>query len=439
MSKLVSVIGPIGTRSGYGSHARDIVISLLDLGYEVKSLPIRWGVTPQNALDKNNERDKRIIDTIVDSNRLDRQPDIHFHISVPIEFQQVGKFNVGITAGVEWTVPNPDWVHAMNTMDLNIVPSEFVKSVFTQNVFDRTDDAGRQIGKLQCEKPVEVLFEGFDENIYKKTEEFSKSLVDEMSYIKEDKCFLYVGHWLPGPYGEDRKDTAALIKLFIETWSNKKDAPALVLKTSTGTFSPPDKYALMQKIKDIRTNHSNGVPIEKQPNIYLLHGELSDIQMNELYNHPKIKSMISLTKGEGFGRPLLEFTTTGKPMIVSNFSGHVDFLDPDLSLLLGGELQDVHNDAIPEKYRFKGSQWFKVDYAQAKFAMVQVHTKYEKYLTKAYAQKQVSSQYTLDAMTKKLGEILKPYEEKMSEHVGINLPKLKKVNDKVKLPKLKKV
>ena len=60
-------------------------------------------------------------------------------------------------------------------------------------------------------------------------------------------------------------------------------------------------------------------------------------------------------------------------------------------------------------------------------------------MTKAYAQKQVSSQYTLDAMTKKLGEILKPYEEKMSEHVGINLPKLKKVNDKVKLPKLKKV
>ena len=34
MSKLVTVIGPVGTRSGYGSHARDIVISLLDLGYE---------------------------------------------------------------------------------------------------------------------------------------------------------------------------------------------------------------------------------------------------------------------------------------------------------------------------------------------------------------------------------------------------------------------
>jgi len=65
MSKLVSVIGPVGTRSGYGSHARDIVISLLDLGYDVKTLPIRWGITPQNALDKNKLIKFRIANNIV--------------------------------------------------------------------------------------------------------------------------------------------------------------------------------------------------------------------------------------------------------------------------------------------------------------------------------------------------------------------------------------
>ena len=438
MSKLVSVIGPVGTRSGYGSHARDIVISLLDLGYDVKTLPIRWGITPQNALDVNNERDKRIIDTIVDGGRLERQPDIHFHISVPIEFQQVGKINVGVTAGVEWTVPNPDWIEAMNRMDLNIVPSEFVKNVMKENVFDKTDKEGKKVGSLSNVKPIEVLFEGFDEDIYKKTDMFSENLVEEMSSIKEDFCFLYAGHWLPGPFGEDRKDTASLIKLFIETWSNTENAPALVLKTSAGTFSPPDRYELMKKIEEIRHQHSN-VPKEQQPKIYLLHGELSDIQMNELYNHPKIKAMISLTKGEGFGRPLLEFTTTGKPLITTNFSGHVDFLDKDLSILLGGQLQEVHKDAIPEQYRFKGAMWFKADYEQAKFAMKQVHSKYEKYLTNGYAQKQVSGEFTLKAMTKKLGEILKPYEEQISEHVGINLPKLKKVDNKITLPKLKKV
>ena len=361
MSKLVSVIGPVGTRSGYGSHARDIVISLLDLGYDVKTLPIRWGITPQNALDKNNERDKRIIDTIVLDGNLERQPDIHFHVSVPVEFQRVGKFNVGITAGVEWTVPNPEWIEAMNTMDLNIVPSEFVKNVMKENIFDRKDNQGNAVGKLTNDKPIEVLFEGYDETIYKKTDEFSKSLVDEMSAIKEDFCFLYAGHWLPGPFGEDRKDTASLVKLFIETWSNVDNAPALVLKTSAGTFSPPDKYDLMKRIENIRNTQTN-VPREHQPRIYLLHGELSDIEMNELYHHPKIKAMVSLTKGEGFGRPLLEFSTTGKPVIATNFSGHVDFLDKDVSILLGGELQEVHKDAIPEQYRFQGAMWFKADY-----------------------------------------------------------------------------
>ena len=107
--------------------------------------------------------------------------------------------------------------------------------------------------------------------------------------------------------------------------------------------------------------------------------------------------------------------------------------------MLGGALQDVHKDSIPEQYRFKGAQWFKADYDQAKFAMQQVHKNYDKYSTKSYAQKQMSTQFTLDNMTKKLGEILKPYEENMTEHVAVNLPKLKKVDNKINLPKLKKV
>ena len=435
MSKLVSVIGPAGTRSGYGSHTRDIIISLLDLGYNVKTLPVRWGNTPQNALNSEDERDKRIIETLVLDGKLDRQPDIHFHISIPVEFQQIGKLNVGVTAGVEWTVPNPEWLDAMNRMDLNIVPSEFVKHVLGQSSFDKNDNQGNKIGQIKCVKPIEVLFEGYDTNIYKKTDMFSKDLALELGNVKEDFAFLFTGHWLPGPFGHDRKDVASLIKCFIETFKDSKDSPALVLKTSQGTNSPIDKYNILNKIEEIK----NSCSFKTAPSIYLLHGELTDEQMNELYNHPKIKSMISFTKGEGFGRPLLEFSTTGKPIITTAFSGHTDFLDKDLSIMLGGELHDVHNDSIPKEYRFQGAQWFRADYNQAKFAMEEVVKNYEKYATKSYAQKQVSSQFTLDNMTKKLGEILKPYEENITEHVGINLPKLKKVDNKVKLPKLKKV
>ncbi len=435
MSKLVSVIGPVGTRSGYGSHARDIVISLLDLGYEVKTLPIRWGNTPQNALDENDERDKRIIETLSIDGRIEKQPDIHFHVSVPTEFQAIGKVNIGVTAGVEWTLPNPQWVDAMNRMDLNIVPSEFVKTVMGSSTFDKADDKGNKVGQIKCNKPIEVLFEGYDESIYKKTDEYSESLVNELSSIKEDFAYLFTGHWLPGPFGHDRKDVASLIKTFIETFKNSDNTPALVLKTSRGTFSPIDKYDLMKDIEEVKAQCN----FKTAPSIYLLHGELSDIQMNELYNHPKIKSMVSFTKGEGFGRPLLEFSTTGKPIIAPNFSGHVDFLDKEMSAMLPGALTEIHEAAIPKDYRFKGSQWFQVDFAAGSHFLKDIFTNYDKWLTKSYAQKISNEQFTLNKMTEKLGKIIKPYIENIPEHVAVNLPKLKKKEDSLKLPKLKKV
>ena len=422
MSKLVTVIGPVGTRSGYGSHARDIVISLLDLGYDVKTLPIRWGNTPQNALDTSNDRDNRIIETLAVDGKIDRQPDMHFHVSVPIEFQQVGKVNIGITAGVEWTIPNPQWVDAMNFVDYNLVPSHFVKDVFTGCQFDFKDPQTQQPKQVKLQKPIDVLFEGYDENIYKKTNEFSESLVNEMNQIDNEFFFIYVGHWLPGPLGHDRKDTGMMIKAFLETFKNIDNPPALVLKTSQVDFSPVDKYEVIKKIEQIKSQ----VGATKLPKVYLLHGELSDIQMNELYNHPKIKAMISFTKGEGFGRPLLEFSTTGKPVLAPAFSGHVDFLNKDMSTLLAGGLVPVHEKSIQESYRHADAKWFTVDYNQGAFAMKEIYSKYDKFLPKSYLQKQFSENFTLNKMTEKLGELLQPIESNITTQVPVTLPKLKK-------------
>jgi hypothetical protein len=161
--------------------------------------------------------------------------------------------------------------------------------------------------------------------------------------------------------------------------------------------------------------------------------------MNELYNHPKIKAMVSFTKGEGFGRPLLEFSTTGKPIIAPNFSGHVDFLDKEMSAMLPGALTEVHEASIPKDYRFKGAQWFQVDFSAGSHFLKDIFTNYDKWLTKSYAQKISNEQFTLNKMTEKLGELIKPYTENIPEHVAVNLPKLQKKDDSLKLPKLKKV
>jgi glycosyltransferase involved in cell wall biosynthesis len=445
MKPLVLVTAPVGTRSGYGSHSRDICRSLIAMDkFDVKIWPVRWGGTPQDALDEKDPNDVSIIKRLLDNPNLDRQPDIHFHIVVPNEFQPVAKYNIGITAGLETTVCPPVWIEGLNRMNLNIVPANFIKESLSTAVFDKHDENTKQkVGELRCTTPVEVLFEGADTEIYKPTKEFSKDLVDELKGIKEDFCFLFVGHWLQGGLGNDRKDLGMLIKTFLETFKNQKKQPALLLKTSGATPCILDREDILAKLNEVK-NTVNG----KLPNIYMLHGDLSDDEMNGLYNHPKVKAHVSFTHGEGFGRPLLEASLSEKPVIASNWSGHVDFLNDKDSLLLPGSLNDVKKESFPKNMHVNGAQWFTVNYNYASKMLQDVFDNYSKYTIKA---KRLAiknqTKFSLDAMTKKFEEILDKYLPKFEEQpqqVKLNLPKLKKVSSvrdapKIELPKLKKV
>jgi len=443
MKPLVLVTAPVGTRSGYGSHSRDICRSLIAMDkFDVKIWPVRWGSTPQNALSEDNPNDVLIIERMLDDPNMDRQPDIHFHIVVPNEFQPVGKYNVGITAGLETTACPPEWIEGLNRMNLNIVPAKFIKETLNRMVFDKHNNQKEKIGELRCNTPIEVLFEGADIELYKPTKEFSKDLVDELKGIKEDFCFLFVGHWLQGGLGNDRKDTGMLVKTFLETFKNQKKQPALILKTSGATPCILDREEIMNKLTEIKNTVSG-----KLPNIYVLHGDLRDEEMNGLYNYPKVKAHVSFTHGEGFGRPLLEASLSEKPVIAPNWSGHVDFLDSD-AILLPGSLNEVKKESFPKSMRVKGAQWFTVNYNYASKTLKDVFDNYSKYIVKA---KKLSiknqTRFSLDSMTKSFEKILEQYLPKFEEQpkqVNLKLPKLKKVDSvrempKIKLPKLKKI
>ena len=142
-------------------------------------------------------------------------------------------------------------------------------------------------------------------------------VMDMLNTIEEDFNFLYVGHWLKGVLGQDRKDTGMLVKVFLETFKNKPNPPALIMKTSGATFSILDREECLEKLKKIKSEFPSDW---KLPNVYLLHGNLNKEEMNYLYNHPKVKCMVSLNHGEGFGRPLLEATMTGLPVIAPAYS-----------------------------------------------------------------------------------------------------------------------
>lgn len=439
---VVLVTAPVATRSGYGAHSRDIIRSLINIDkYDVKIWPVKWGSTPMNALNDQDPNDKPIIERLLSNPTLPNKPDVHIHIVVPNEFSPIGKYNIGITAGLECTACPPSWLEGMNRMDLNIVPSTFVKTTMENVSFDIQDENTKELkGQLKNTKPIEVLFEGADTNIYKKTKEFSKTFLDEMKNVEESFNFLYVGHWLQGKIGEDRKDTAMLVKVFLETFKNKKKKPGLILKTSGASFSVLDREDILKKINKIKQSVSGDLP-----NIYLLHGDFYDDEINELYNHPKVKAHVNITHGEGFGRPLLESSLSGKPIITSAWSGHMDFLNSNNSILISGNLVDVPKSSFPENMYVKGAQWFTVNYELTSKSMLDVFTNYKKYTLGANKLAKVnSSLYSLKKMEKDFEKILDNHLPEFSEEVKLQLPKLKKVNKKseppkVKLPKLKRV
>jgi len=415
---------PIDTYSGYGARARDFVKALYQLKkdeYDIKIMPQRWGSTPWGYI-KDHLEEWGFLYELFLNGQMQKQPDIWIQVTVPNEFQSVGKYNLGVTAGIETTLCHATWIEGVNRMNLTLVSSEHAKTVFQQSMFEQKDNTGKTVNQIKLEKPVEVLFEGANLNKYFHIPDEDldgTDLVQALDEIKEEFCYLFVGHWLQGDIGQDRKNVGLLIKVFLETFRNKKQKPALILKMSGAGSSIMDREEMLRKIDAIRSQVTGDLP-----NIYLLHGELDDKDINNLYNHGKVKAMISLTKGEGFGRPLLEFTLSKKPLITTSWSGHTDFLFMEYVSMVGGQVTQIHPSAVVENMLIPESGWFSPDLKHAEFYLRDVYEKYSKYQEKAKQQAhQSKTKFSFDEMKKLLGLYL----DKIPKQVGLQLPKLKKI------------
>jgi glycosyltransferase involved in cell wall biosynthesis len=434
MDKISVVVScPIDTYSGYGARARDLVKALLKLEkYDVKILSQRWGNTRFGYLKDHNEHE--LASLIVPN--LTARPNIWMQITVPNEFQAVGDYNIGVTAGIETTICDPSWIEGLNRMNLNLVSSQHAKETFERSQFS-VEEKGQAKKQVKLEKPVQVLFEGADINKY-----FPTTSKFDLSTVKEDFVYLFVGHWLQGGFGQDRKNVGYMIKVFLEVFKNKKSQPALILKTQSANASILDRDQLLKKIDDIRKTVKGTLP-----NIYVIHGEMSDQEINHLYNHPKVKAMVSFTKGEGFGRPLLEFSLVNKPVIASNWSGHTDFLDREFCYLVDGTLTNVDKSAAVEKMILKESQWFTPSDSDAAAALRIVFDNYKKYTELAKRQGYKSrTNFSWEKMAEQLDQILSSNLPEFAKQVELKLPtlqlpKLQKADEmpKLNLPKLNKI
>ena len=418
MRKVV-ISSPVATQSGYGHHAREIIKQFIDKRgdqWDIKLLSMPWGHTPF-TYPISADWKQRIIPL-----PLKEQPDIWVQITVPNEFQAVGKYNIGVTAGTEGDICNAEWIDKINQMQMIIVPTEFTKKTF--------ETTAAQSGK-PITTNIQVVAEYFDDNIYNNKNVTTQ--VYGLDQIEEKDAFLSVGHWLQGQIGEDRKNISGLLHCFFHTYKDKKSKPALVLKTSGATYSVTDRFEIESKIQQVR----DMFPTDKHrlPNVYVLHGDLTNAEMNALYNHKKIKAMVSFTKSEGFGRPLLEFATTGKPIIAPHYSGQADFLKKDFICALPGKLTNIHESAAND-FLLKEAKWFTPDYGYAGKMMQDVLKNYEKWKGLAKRQRYfVNSNFTETAVAKRYDEVLSIIDAAITsipKQVELKLPKLS-------LPKLEKV
>ena len=416
--------GPIFTRSGYGDHCRDLMKSLRKMDkYDIKIIPLRWGNTPQNQVDGESEFGRWMLERVI--GEIGQKPDVFVQVSVANEFEPKGNYSIGVTAGVETTICPKDFIDGCNKMDLIIVPSQFTKQNLGGTVYQQKDQAtGEIVGEIKITKPIEVLFEGVD------TEIFSKgSSKDVLANVKEDFNFLIVGHWLKGELGQDRKDIGMAIKTFATVFQYlpKDKRPGLIVKTSHAGFSVIDREATREKLEGVLK------PLgDKCPSVYLIHGDMEETDMSNLYHHPKVKAMISFAKGEGYGRPMAEFTLTGKPIIASGWSGQLDFLPAEHSVLLEGSLTAVHESAA-DQFCMKEAQWFTVNYSNAANKIYDVFNKYNSYLDKSKGLRENTlKNFTLDNMHDKFTQLMDTYVRKAPQFIPFNASKMQ-------IPKLNKV
>ena len=412
-NKITCVVScPLDTYSGYGRRALDFVKQLIRIKpeWDIRILSQRWGDTRMGYLQDNEEWE--LISRLVPS--ISTKPDVWIQITVPNEFQAVGRYNIGMTAAIETNLCDIEWVKGCNRMDLVLASSEhgkqsLVGTTYTHNVTKE---------ETRVTTPVEVLFEGIDTEIYKKLNPVKKA--SALRDLKNSWNFLFVGHWLQGDYGEDRKNVPYTIRMFLEAFKDTENPPALIVKTSHATTSIMDQEDILNRIYNI----CQSVQYKKSlPNIYLLHGDLTDEELNEVYNDPRVKAMVSFTKGEGYGRPLAEFAMIGKPILVSGWSGHRDFLNEKYTPMVGGTIQKVHPSAVQPGMILAEASWFKPDDNQVIAGYREVYNNYDAWLKKAEKQaKNLNALKDIEAMGDEIETIFGNYIPDFPTEVALNLP-----------------
>ncbi len=330
--KSVIFKAPILTSSGYGVHSRQVFKYLLrkskELGFDLKVISTRWGGTPW-ILNSKDPIFEEIVKRIV--GRVESKADVSIQLLLPNEWEDLGKKNIGMTAGIETNMASQKWIDCCKNVDEVIFPSEFSKNAF------RNHEINNKLKVVPESYP-----ESFDEEI---------SSTDEDLIFSTKFNFLTVGQITHPDIGLDRKNLKKLITLFVKEFRDEEDV-GLIVKTNMGTNTVFDNNKTVALINNILKEVG-----ERKCKIHVLHGNMTETQMRKLYTHKDVKAFVTLTHGEGFGLPILEAARLGLPVIAPNWSAHTEFLNLGKYVDLKTNIVKVPAEKCDEDMFVKGSNW----------------------------------------------------------------------------------
>ncbi len=337
--KTVILRAPILTQSGYGVHARQVARWLFDLAdrtgnIDVVTEPLSWGMTPW--LVDVYAHDGLVGRLVQAAGKRDKY-DVSLQLQLPNEWNPfLADFNVGITAGVESDKCNPAWIPAINRMDLVIVPSEFVKNVFTNT------------GEVKTK--IVVVPEAFMDSVLK------PELPELELELSTDFNFLVFGQLTGTNPENDRKNLFYTVKWLAEQFKDNPDV-GVVIKTNTGRNTVVDRIRTTNMLAQLTAE----VKKESEfPKFYLLHGDMNDDEVAALYRHPKIKALVAPTRGEGFGLPILEAAASGLPVMATGWSAHTEFLSKGKYVKFDYRLEQIHQSRVDNQIWMPEAKWANV-------------------------------------------------------------------------------